>query len=665
MMGKQLNILLFSLLMLPGYLSASDPVAEKGVMDLRYREDMEAILLSGEWEFYWKKLIQPGEPANKYSPDTYGKVPAYWTRYKHEVTGISHFGYATYRLTILFPENFRDSLSLKIPIFDSSYGLFLNGKYITGNGLTGTTRETTTPAYFPDIHTFLQQEDTLEIMIHVSNFHHRRGGFWKQMQLGKYEIIRKQHERYKVINYSLAGILIFTFLSFLTFYFLERSNLSFLFFSLSTLGFLIRLIQTGLYPGNYFYDQAWIWSVRLEYLGTFFAFVFGVHYLNHIYPSKPIKKLSKINSVLFLILSGIVIFTQPYIFGYSIYILYLFAGIFLFYFIYRSFNGLLRRKILDSAFFISVILLIMAMVNDILVSESYSPANYEYLLPLFFLLFVVVQILTLIIQWINNYKEKIVMHHELQYINQNLENIIDSRTKELKTSNEELESALELKSKMYSVIAHDLKSPVATLAQYAEYLAGKFGKQDDLKILHELQRLAYTSVDLIDNMLHWGLKQGKNILYQPEVVNILDVIHDIRDLIQYSIEYKNISLEISVDKALTAYCDNSLLNISLRNLLTNAVKFTQENGIVSIMAEKRDGEVIISVKDTGIGIDEKKVEMILNGNVESTRGTSGERGTGLGMIVVKDLININRGMLHINSKPGRGTLITFTLPGEP
>ncbi len=666
MTRKLLFILLIGLPATFIYAGNGSRVAKEGVLDLRNTENKAAIhTLNGEWEFYWKTLLLPGQFNKDVTPDTYGKIPSYWTSYNEEIEDVTGFGFGTYRLRILLPKDFPDSLSLQIPVFDSSYELFLNGAYICGNGKIGRSKQLEEPGYQPYIYSFFNTSDTLEIVIHVSNFSHRRGGFWMNMNLGQTDHVLKKNETNKVFNYGLNGILLGTFVLFFAFFFLERENRAFLFFALTTFGVFIRILHTGLFPVLFLFDQSWSLTVKMEYIGLYTAIVFGVFYLNELFPSKFMKKMAIANALFFLAASIMVLISPPYIFSYAIYALYSSVLFFLTYYIYRGFLGTLKRKTEDTIMFFSFTLFLLTVINDILVAQSVHPLNAPYLMPVGFLLFIGIQVLLLMRQWINNYRQRTIMHEELQHVNLNLESIIDKRTQDLNKTNKELRTALEMKNRIFSIIAHDLKSPIASLAQYSDLMVEEFGNEKNAEIIHELRKLSYSSVDLIENLLHWGMKQEDHIQYHAEDVNIAEVVSELHDLFYPSLKNKQITFEQHVGERLTGYCDKSLLKIILRNLLNNAIKFTRENGSVTITAEKTGSEVTIILSDTGIGMEEAIIKKIQNNHVESTRGTAGEKGTGLGLSVVRDLVKINNGTLRIESKPGSGTSVTFTLPGKP
>lgn len=122
------------------FAKSPDPIAVKGILDLREIQNSKNFIinLNGEWEFYWKRMMHPHDfNGVKTSPDYYGKVPSYWTDYPQEQVKTEKFGYATYRLTILLPPGYRDALGIDLPVFDSSYDIYLNGKYLGGSGTVG------------------------------------------------------------------------------------------------------------------------------------------------------------------------------------------------------------------------------------------------------------------------------------------------------------------------------------------------------------------------------------------------------------------------------------------------------------------------------------------------------------------------------------------------
>jgi two-component system sensor histidine kinase/response regulator len=226
-----------------------------------------------------------------------------------------------------------------------------------------------------------------------------------------------------------------------------------------------------------------------------------------------------------------------------------------------------------------------------------------------------VQISILIDQWIKTYKEKITIHEKLEYVNKNLEKIISRRTHELNQSNKELKQSLEMKEKVFSIIAHDLRSPVASLVQYSELMLEKFRDSENAKIIAELQRLSSSSLDLIENLLHWGRQQRNSIQYQPQTVRMVEIIDEIRKLLQHAMDEKKITFKVEIPTGSEAWCDPTLLHICLRNVLSNAIKFTPVHGDIHVWTSDENDKVTITIQDSGTGIEKERLEKIFNDNV--------------------------------------------------
>jgi signal transduction histidine kinase len=303
------------------------------------------------------------------------------------------------------------------------------------------------------------------------------------------------------------------------------------------------------------------------------------------------------------------------------------------------------------------------MINDIMISNSRSAVTNDYLTNIAFQIFILVQAILLIKRWVDNYNERIALNNEIAFINKNLEKMVDDRTEELQVKNTELESSLKFKNQILSIIAHDLKNPVSSLAQFSDLLLSDIKVEKNSEILHSLQQSSYAAVNLIDNLLYWGRNQSEEISYLPEKTDMEVVIRDVLSLYKHMIQKKEISIINKIPAKTFAESDKALSNIVIRNILSNAIKFTPRNGTITISSELSEGQVKIFFKDSGVGIPKEKLDLFVKeGYLKSTAGTESEKGTGLGLQLVRDLININRGELHIESESGIGTCIWLTLP---
>ena len=164
--------------------------------------------------------------AGTYKPDYYGNVPSYWTDYPQESVKTERFGYATYKLTVLFPKGFNKPLAIDLPVFDSSYDIYLNGKYLGGNGTPGKSSAETKPEYKRNFYRIIPESDSLKIIINVSNYDHRRGGFWLPVKLGTFGEVQKQMANSWAAEWSVISLLwdsLFSSCSFLLYHQKKRS----------------------------------------------------------------------------------------------------------------------------------------------------------------------------------------------------------------------------------------------------------------------------------------------------------------------------------------------------------------------------------------------------------------------------------------------------------
>jgi signal transduction histidine kinase len=235
----------------------------------------------------------------------------------------------------------------------------------------------------------------------------------------------------------------------------------------------------------------------------------------------------------------------------------------------------------------------------------------------------------------------------------------------LKESNEELKLLNTTKDKFFSIIAHDLRKPFESLLSYSELLAKEIeslsheeiiifskGLNDNLKNLY----------DLLENLLHWSMMQRNMLEYKPINLNLCDVVNKIIGISNQSAIDKIISISNNVDTGTFVYADVDMLRSVVQNLIINAIKFTQTRGQIIVSSTEKDDFVEVSVQDTGIGIESEKSSELFNFNtIFTTKGTAGEKGTGLGLPLCKEFVQRNDGKIWVESELGKGSKFTFTL----
>ncbi|MGE5804343.1 MAG: PAS domain S-box protein [Ignavibacteria bacterium] len=238
--------------------------------------------------------------------------------------------------------------------------------------------------------------------------------------------------------------------------------------------------------------------------------------------------------------------------------------------------------------------------------------------------------------------------------------------KKLNQSEQELIALNAAKDKFFSIIAHDLRSPFNSLLGITECLYNEIdyvSKEEIKSILMDIHKSAKSTFNLLENLLQWAAIKTKKIIYDPKILELDKLIPGIAELYSGIASNKEINLSSNINPAVTAYGDYNMISFILRNLISNAVKFTKPGGTINVSALEEKKYVKISVYDSGVGMTAEKILELfkLDKNI-STPGTCNEKGSGLGLILCREFIEINKGKITVQSKIGEGSIFSFTLP---
>ncbi|RFZ94018.1 response regulator [Mucilaginibacter conchicola] len=251
--------------------------------------------------------------------------------------------------------------------------------------------------------------------------------------------------------------------------------------------------------------------------------------------------------------------------------------------------------------------------------------------------------------------DKILQQQE-QIVNQNqqLENTVN-----------ELEASNKTKDMFFSILAHDLKNPIAALTGLSDLLKTRLSylnPNEVVSFVHDISRSSNSINNLVINMLDWARTQSSNLLCQPVNINLRELALKNVYLVQIQLANKNIDCKVEIDTDKNVYADYQMLNTIVRNLLSNAIKFTPVSGKITISAACEGDEVMISITDSGIGMTAEQLQQLQEPQLQVSLGTAGETGTGLGLQICRDFVQVNNGRIQILSTPGKGTVITIIMP---
>lgn len=236
----------------------------------------------------------------------------------------------------------------------------------------------------------------------------------------------------------------------------------------------------------------------------------------------------------------------------------------------------------------------------------------------------------------------------------------------LRMQNRELEDLNATKDKLFSIIAHDLKNPFNSIIGLANLAKEEYrgGEEDELEeYLEMISRSAHQGFELLENLLQWSRAQTKRIEFNPQMLDLCYLTEQALDLLRQEAQKKELALSNEIEKGTMVYGDYQMLHFIVRNLVSNAVKFTSVGGRVRIAAESSGDEVRLSVEDSGTGIEPEDRERLFRLDTAVTRsGTAGERGTGLGLVVCKEFVDTHGGEIEVSSAPGEGTRFDLHFP---
>ncbi len=277
-------------------------------------------------------------------------------------------------------------------------------------------------------------------------------------------------------------------------------------------------------------------------------------------------------------------------------------------------------------------------------------------------LFVLITAIILTMIYRSKYQQNQKLNVQLSLKNKE----IDNQKNNVQKLNAELKEANSTKDKFFSIVAHDLKNPFNSLIVLTGLLIEEyelFTEQERKEFLQQIKESAENTFSLLQNLLDWSRSQTGKQEINKEVLDMESIASKTIKLLKTNAENKKIKVSYNIPKGTTAYGDKNMISTVLLNLVSNAIKFTSENGEVTVSVVSENGKVEVLVSDTGVGIPGEHLDklFIIDHKIQ-TKGTSNEKGTGLGLILCKEFVEKNGGKIWVHSEVGKGSRFHFTLP---
>ncbi|MFN7313732.1 MAG: tetratricopeptide repeat protein [Bacteroidota bacterium] len=265
----------------------------------------------------------------------------------------------------------------------------------------------------------------------------------------------------------------------------------------------------------------------------------------------------------------------------------------------------------------------------------------------------------IVVFYFYNQNRKFAKHLQQQKVE------LEKTTEEIIKQKEELGQLNQIKDRFFSIISHDLRNSLTTMKLYFDLISNKTYKPETNheELTKQISSSVENTIDLLENLLVWAKAQIKGIDFNPKVLQVSDIVQKNVNLLNGSAHQKNIRLENITDEDLYVFADEDMFHLVVRNLLANAIKFTNTGGNVTIHTEENPTHVTVHVTDSGVGIGKESLEKLFTKTQNpSTLGTGNEKGTGLGLMLCKEFVLKNNGQIHVESIQGQGSTFSVSLP---
>lgn len=640
-MKKIVNILACAFLLCTCFgakTSVAAVAAQSGILNLS-EHDLYTdgkVRLDGEWAFYQDGSITPASFKNGQAPEPTGffPVPRYWTEY--EGLSLSSKAEVTYRLKIRVKHKNR-LLSLQTPEIFTEYRLFINGQLFDSHGryADGNIRFLS-----PQVFTFQNEQDTIEILLNISNHSHSNAGIGQSFFLGSPEEIEKHHLFSTILEIILVAVCIFAGIYHIILFLLRRKEVELLYFGLFCIALAIRTVTTGttfimqLAPSLPFETGS-----RLATLMIPLCVLFFVSYAYYFFQAYFPKLAYQVFSLLHIVyaVAALILPSMQYSWLFTPYLIIILATCLLV--IGVNIEAVLKKSRYSVIFLAGFVFTCAGVLNDIL--HYLQIINTGYFLSLWFACFIAAQSAMLAIKFANEHK------------------MVEELSKRLQISDR-------LKDEFLANTSHELRTPLNGIIGISESLIDGIAGELPPKATENLNLISSSGkrlTSLINDILDISKLRNDDINLSFKDIDLRQVVEVVLTVIRATTSFRRLELinEIGSRFPLVRADENRLQQI-LFNIVGNAVKFT-EKGQVKVSAKDRGTYVLVRVEDTGPGIPEHMFESIFQPFEQIDGTTTREQGgTGLGLSITKKLVELQGGRINVQSDGQTGSIFSFTLP---
>gem|GEM_PF-849242 len=655
------------------------PRINKGVLDLTGYdfEANPAIPLNGEVEFYWQQLLTPVDFATGLDslPRRYIEIPGIWNGTVVNGLALKGDGYATYRVVIKVGAD--GIYGLKFKEVDCAYKVWANN-VVDSVGRVGRTRETTAPNWNRRELYFNSIKQRVEVVVQVSNFHHRKGGLEDPIVFGTANQIMRIKQGNVNLNVFLLAVIVLVGITHLFIYVLRQKERTALLFGILCLVMAIRLICTSeklIY--EFFPFVPWGVATRLEYLSYTLVVPLMVAFLYSYYPSEFSPRILKWIVAIAALFSLSYLVTPVRVFSYTPIAYQVVILIIGFYVLVRLANALRKRQDNALIFLGGFVIFFLVVINDILFYNKVL--NTSLLMPYGLAFMVVSQSFALTKRQVKAFSDNEAMSEDLNKYNYELEKIVHERTEKVLHQKEELEAQADklkeinerlvelhrFKDNMTGMLVHDMKNHLNNIILLTGKRTGELnGLLDPNETIGYSAKQLYT---LVMNILDIQRFEEARMELSIQNVNLSPIVDNVLKDLALMAKLKNITVTNSCNRESLVKTDPVIAHRVFINLISNAMKYSPPNTKVVITSEEQGEFVKFSVIDQGYGIPDSFIGKLFDKfAVYKHPVDDSQKSTGLGLPFCKLAVESHGGAIGVMQRADRGAIFWFTLPkGEP
>ncbi|NOU99475.1 ATP-binding protein [Paenibacillus planticolens] len=668
--------------------------SEKGILDLTQAHVSENPLkLKGEWAFYWQELLSPEEiqirSARDGNHDRWISIPSSWLGYRLDGQQLNGTGFATFRVVIQLSEQDRNErLALRMPTIFHAYKLWVNGKLLEEVGEVGQDKSNVTPHLATKLVFFQPENDRVELVMQVANFHHNRGGITKYIELGGSDVLTvRTNLRIAAETFITASLLVIGMYHLLLFI-LRRKDRAPLYFGLFTVLFGIR----SLLVGELMITQIWPafpWGLqfKIEYLILCSSGYIITMYFDSIFPNYVSRWFHLGTRIVTSAFCVVVVVTPALLYTKMLLIIGVMVVLHMVYLMVGLVKVAIWRMEGALIFLLVSVVALVTVVNDFLYYNEWSRIGNTS--PLGLLVFTIAQMILLSSRFTRaaSNEERItrelqVANDKLTEMNMNLEVIVQERTHDLSAAHDDLRTSYDRllhseqgRKKLLAYITHDLRMPLSSMLGYVEAVQDRVKPERNEQYLKYIRDNTIRINRMIEELSFLSHLETGQVSYRMEQVHVAHFLRRFYE--QYELVVRDAGLDFRLDfrdvedqrpNVPVVEMDAQRLEQALFNLVSNAMKFTSRGGLVRIALAVYEVNharyAIISVQDSGMGIPPDQLEQIFDRNYKYDRPgvEKGVEGSGLGLAICREIVQAHGGTIRAESDGKTGSIFYVSLP---